>query len=640
MDRFVGRLVLIIIIITCVQGDIFSNFLNFITHSPYQAHDEEIARRFKRITPEDDYVDSYHEEKNKLDHKRSVEEEELEEILHHASTKATRRSADDENSDILSTRSKTGSVVLEKSAVLKENAIGEGGNQVKADSQVDIVSAYPKFQKINSREEKEMSSIKTLSSFSFPAEKKSGNQDGSGSSDDEESAPNEVVNWPKGRYGLPKPVTGCPTSDKTRWKTGFRYHDTEDDGTENQRSDNFHLAANFSEDGISHEFCIKDDFEGEGEWPAGRYCIYKRGPLCPQGLDQGFVIWDDENTDNQDDKGGALPEGEYTEDTKIYFCCSDKGIKDNQIALPTKKPFFLFAYKSINCQKVQNMRATSEFIKWDDEDRGNADYEEGAYPFGIHRFQKDHMLFLCYYEPNKPAVTAYNSAEPSTGTNLEEDMGGQGGPGGGGEMDQESLRQSEEMMKAFMKATGGVEDETNKKERTKAIIKTIQVPVHAKSSPMATIFGLIVGSFVIGTAIIILAKHVNRRPPPPKQNKNNNGKTLLNHTVDATWPDSAHRGKFQALKTNDDVEDVVYEACECGQSVYTQEREESESEASYYTDKEDSWSDLEVDDELVEDQLLPDSELKSGLELLFLKQQRHYWNQTRRHNQSRESNDK
>ena len=43
------------------------------------------------------------------------------------------------------------------------------------------------------------------------------------------------------------------------------YHDTEDDGTENQRSDVFHLAANFSEDGISHEFCIKDDSDvGEG----------------------------------------------------------------------------------------------------------------------------------------------------------------------------------------------------------------------------------------------------------------------------------------------------------------------------------------------------------------------------------------
>lgn len=31
------------------------------------------------------------------------------------------------------------------------------------------------------------------------------------------------------------------------------------------------------------------------------------------------------------------------------------------------------------------------------------------------------------------------------------------------------------MMQAFMKATGGVEDETNKRERTKTIIKTIKV---------------------------------------------------------------------------------------------------------------------------------------------------------------------
>lgn len=30
-------------------------------------------------------------------------------------------------------------------------------------------------------------------------------------------------------------------------------------------------------------------------------------------------------------------------------------------------------------------------------------------------------------------------------------------------------------MKAFMKATGGVEDETSKRERTKTIIKTIKV---------------------------------------------------------------------------------------------------------------------------------------------------------------------
>lgn len=47
------------------------------------------------------------------------------------------------------------------------------------------------------------------------------------------------------------------------------------------------------------------------------------------------------------------------------------------------------------------MKSTSEFIKFDDEDHGNTDYEEGVYPYGIHKFQKDHMLFLCYYEPTK-----------------------------------------------------------------------------------------------------------------------------------------------------------------------------------------------------------------------------------------------
>ena len=48
------------------------------------------------------------------------------------------------------------------------------------------------------------------------------------------------------------------------------------------------------------------------------------------------------------------------------------------------------------------MKSTSEFIKFDDEDHGNTDYEGGEYPYGIHKFQKDHMMFLCYYEPTKP----------------------------------------------------------------------------------------------------------------------------------------------------------------------------------------------------------------------------------------------
>lgn len=70
--------------------------------------------------------------------------------------------------------------------------------------------------------------------------------------------------WPSGTYGLPKPVEGCPAADGFEWKTGYRFHDTEDDGTENQHSDSFHLAGEFSDEGIRHEFCIKSDEDGAG----------------------------------------------------------------------------------------------------------------------------------------------------------------------------------------------------------------------------------------------------------------------------------------------------------------------------------------------------------------------------------------
>ena len=47
------------------------------------------------------------------------------------------------------------------------------------------------------------------------------------------------------------------------------------------------------------------------------------------------------------------------------------------------------------------MNVVTEFVKFDDEDRGNIDYEGGECPYGIHRAEKDHMFFLCYYTPEK-----------------------------------------------------------------------------------------------------------------------------------------------------------------------------------------------------------------------------------------------
>lgn len=602
-----------------VQGSIFKNLLNFFTGN----EENDVAGRQKRITTDEGNkaiglevrgFRNGEKDEEEADLRRSVNEE-LTEIYNTASHTEkssekklkTRSVHDNEASAPGQTK------FLEYATMRSTNKNDEKKENIVAPSDgKQVRSSRSKFENVNSREEKEMSSIKTVSSLSVPA------NDMSGSGEEDDTPLTEVSTWPKGRYGLPKSVFGCPKSIGFRWKTGFRYHDTEDDGTENQRSDVFTLAANFSEDGISHEFCIKDDFEGEGDWPTGKYCIYKRGPVCPTGLKEGFVIWDDENTDNQNDKGGALPEGEYTEDTKIYFCCSTTGVVDNQISLPAKSPFFLFAYESFKCQKVLNMKSTSEFIKFDDEDHGNTDHEGGEYPYGIHKFQKDHMLFLCYYEPTKP-VHSYN-AESALATNLEEESAKDEE-----QLDQESIRQSEEIMKAFMKATGGVEDETSKRERTKTIIKTIKVPVNSKNSPVATVIGLVLGSIVIGTIIIFITKLViptrkgqdNIRPDPQDLSNEWKGSHVGNISV-------------QALYENENVQSAATD-------ISDDEADDSDggdkSPSCYTASEVDSWSDLEEDDELVEDQLLPDSELKSGLELLFLKQQRHYWNQRRRHEQ-------
>ncbi len=113
--------------------------------------------------------------------------------------------------------------------------------------------------------------------------------------------------------------------------------------------------------------------------------------------------------------------------------------------------------------------------------------------------------------------------------------------------------------------------------------------MRSKSYPIAIIVGLVLGGVVISTTIIILAKYiVNRQSGQSKSNM-----------VETNWtsPDSSN---MIDVESDDDI------------SLIGSEFGENEM------------------DELVEDQLLPDSELKSGLELLFLKQQRHYWNQRKR----------
>ncbi|XP_041462167.1 uncharacterized protein LOC121413420 [Lytechinus variegatus] len=219
--------------------------------------------------------------------------------------------------------------------------------------------------------------------------------------------------WPSGTYGLPKPLTGCPSG----WVDGRRKHDTEDTSPNNNWSDPLNLAGYQYSSSMEHEFCIKTSTSGSSGWPAGEYCIYKYGS-CPSGFQEKFVYWDDEDSSNANSRSGTLPDGVYDNNTKYRFCCRNDGDTSQAISLPTGNNFYLFAIKA-TCQQVNGMDVTLEYFYWDNEDSSNADDESSGtntpYPGVILGGIK---LNFCYYQPAStqtwPSGT-YGLPKPLTG---------------------------------------------------------------------------------------------------------------------------------------------------------------------------------------------------------------------------------
>ena len=113
-------------------------------------------------------------------------------------------------------------------------------------------------------------------------------------------------------------------------------------------------------------------------------------------MTSGFIKWDDENSLNRNRMVGTLPDGVYDEDTKIEFCCRTDRDKKDPISLPILKPFFLLAYGSAECQQVKWAAVNVEWIRFDNEDSGNADNEGGSYPYGAGI--SNHKIHYCYYQ--------------------------------------------------------------------------------------------------------------------------------------------------------------------------------------------------------------------------------------------------
>ncbi|XP_071798871.1 uncharacterized protein [Asterias amurensis] len=209
--------------------------------------------------------------------------------------------------------------------------------------------------------------------------------------------------WPSGVYGLPTPTSGCPNNSGVIWETGSRLQDTENEYSSNYWSTGIQLLGPYERNDMTQNFCMKTrdhTDEAEGDWPQGRYCVFKYGPSCPKMMSSGFIFWNDEDSNNHNEVQGIVPSGVYDQDTRIDYCCMTDGDVSQPISLPTQNPFYLFPYNSEQCQAVQGMNATQEYFRWDEEDIPTSeDKTGGSHPYHIiHGLADDNIVHYCHYE--------------------------------------------------------------------------------------------------------------------------------------------------------------------------------------------------------------------------------------------------
>jgi hypothetical protein len=137
---------------------------------------------------------------------------------------------------------------------------------------------------------------------------------------------------------------------------------------------------------------------------SGTYCIYSAAIspyICPTSegrLFFGYGYWDNQLWLNDSEMKGVLPGGYSVRGgrTGIYFCC--QGSKDPNIPmlLPIDQPFYLLAFKSSVCQKVEWATVSPEFVLYDTSDYRNKDKFTPFSPFNATKH--DPKIHYCYYE--------------------------------------------------------------------------------------------------------------------------------------------------------------------------------------------------------------------------------------------------
>lgn len=207
--------------------------------------------------------------------------------------------------------------------------------------------------------------------------------------------PFQPLEWPAGTFSLPKAKSGCPP--------GFTYGcifqkkqggENENVFTSTPAIDQL-LDGQFN-DNIEMCYCTKlDGISTVPFWPEGRYCIAKKGE-CPVGFGNGSIFWDDVNFSGNR-LNGIIPDGTYTINTEIEYCCRSDNYRVTPIRLPTTHDFVLYPFDDAICQEVEGMTDTLITIRSEDDKQENNNHCSGMRPYDSQCNNVRHNVFLCHY---------------------------------------------------------------------------------------------------------------------------------------------------------------------------------------------------------------------------------------------------
>ncbi|KAK3086754.1 hypothetical protein FSP39_022861 [Pinctada imbricata] len=214
----------------------------------------------------------------------------------------------------------------------------------------------------------------------------------------------EVMYWPEGDYALMKPKFGCPRDKSTEWSEGNRYHCG---NAKNDISNPFDLYGNYSSLCFDQFFCVHQEIKDlsyipryQTFWEAGCYCILRKGGKCPKGFSDGYVGMDDLlGLEMFSSSNGSLPDGNYTKDTGLNFCCRNDSYAKAPIVLPKDDAFVLFMVNGSNeCQTVRGMTSEVQYFAFDDDDHFTKTFQNGSLPL-IMRDDGITVFYYCIYKP-------------------------------------------------------------------------------------------------------------------------------------------------------------------------------------------------------------------------------------------------